>query len=402
LVGNSATIFAGAIYFSGSGAANIIDSTIANNTVSGSSGSGGGIVLSAFNGTMNVTGSTITGNTANSTLPTPGFGGGGIAFANGSGSVHLDNTIVSDNTSINGFSDIAAVNGAIITTSYSAISDTTGFTYTPGPGDLPIGANLKLQPLADNGGPTQTIAFAANSPVLNAGDPALANTTDQRGVTRSIGSAPDIGAYEYQPITIASVQVNDGSAQRSEVRSISVTFSGPVSFAGGNVAAAFQLQHVQTGNNVLLNTATSTNAAGQTVVTLTFSGAETDAISALNGGIPSLADGRYQLTVFGSAVSDAALGWALDGNADGLPGGDYVSPTDTLGGGAGQLLLYRLFGDVTGDGIVGPQDLGLIRAAYNSSVGSALYLSYLDADNSGTIDPADLGQFRTRFNATVF
>jgi hypothetical protein len=66
------------------------------------------------------------------------------------------------------------------------------------------------------------------------------------------------------------------------------------------------------------------------------------------------------------------------------------------------LHLYRLFGDVTGDGIVGPQDLGLIRAAYNSSVGSAFYLSYLDADNSGNVDPADLGQFRTRFNATVF
>jgi hypothetical protein len=181
-----------------------------------------------------------------------------------------------------------------------------------------------------------------------------------------------------------------------------VTFSGPVTFAGGNAAAAFQLRHVQTGNNVTLSAATSTNATGQTVVTLSFSGAETDAISALNSGIPSLADGRYQLIVFGSTVTDATLGWALDGNADGVSGGDYVSPTDTLGGGPGQLHLYRLFSDVTGDGVVDPQDLGQFRSAYNASSGSALYLSYLDADNSGVIDPADLGQFRSRYNATIF
>ena len=94
--------------------------------------------------------------------------------------------------------------------------------------------------------------------------------------------APDIGAYEYNPITIAGVQVNDGSAQRSEVRSLTVTFSGAVSFAGGNAnaAAAFQLTHLQTGNNVALSAAVSTNSQGQTVVTLSFSGLETDPVSA--------------------------------------------------------------------------------------------------------------------------
>ena len=105
--------------------------------------------------------------------------------------------------------------------------------------------------------------------------------------------------------TVAGVQVNDGSAQRSEVRSIAVTFSGPVNFAGGNAqaAAAFQLTHLTDSNNVDLSAAVSADAQGRTVVTLTFSGAETDAVSAENpqnltpAPLPSLADGRYQLTI---------------------------------------------------------------------------------------------------------
>ena len=80
------------------------------------------------------------------------------------------------------------------------------------------------------------------------------------------------------PTTIASIQINDGSAQRSELRSLTVTFTGAVNFADGPASApsAFQLQDLQNGTNVGLATAISTNAQGQSVVTLTFSGADTD------------------------------------------------------------------------------------------------------------------------------
>ena len=50
-----------------------------------------------------------------------------------------------------------------------------------------------LSPLADNGGPTQTMALQAGSPAINAGSGCP--TTDQRGATR-IGTC-DIGAYEF-------------------------------------------------------------------------------------------------------------------------------------------------------------------------------------------------------------
>jgi hypothetical protein len=203
--------------------------------------------------------------------------------------------------------------------------------------------------------------------------------------------------------TVAGVQVGDGSGQRSEVRSLIVTFSGPVTFAGGNVnaAAAFQLLHVQTGNNVDLASAVSMDALGRTVVTLSFSGAETDAISAQNSNFASLADGRYSLTILSGSVTGPG-GTALDGDGNGAPGGNYVSPTDTLGGGAGQLHLYRIFGDTNGDGIVDQQDLGQFRSTFNTSAPNPLYIAFLDANYDGNVDQQDLGQFRTRFNANVF
>jgi hypothetical protein len=391
--------------------ASLTGTTISDCTITGNTGQyGGGLYVVQSGGTLGVQNSTITGNSATSAMTSYFFAGGITIGGNFYGAITLalDSTIVSGNHAINGHLDIAAFGSTTaVTTAYSAIGSTSGFPYTPGPGDLPVGAALNLQPLANNGGPTKTIAFAAGSPLLNAGDPNTSLTTDQRGQPRAVGGTADIGAYEYLPVTVAGVQVNDGSAQRSEVRSIAVTFSGPVNFAGGLPGLAFQLQHVQTGDNVSSAVAVSTNGAGQTVVTLTFlpttiNGVnDTDPISAANGGQLSLADGRYQLTVNGAAVSDAALGWTLDGDADGVPGGNYVSPAETSYSPTA-LHLYRLFGDATGDGVVDLSDLTAFRGTYNAGTGNPAYLSYLDADNSGVVDLTDLTEFRNRYNHSVY
>ncbi len=415
----STTVGGGAIELGGTvggGGVTIVNSTIANNTAI----NGGGIATATLLGQLNIISSTITGNSATSGSGTVGHGGGGISLysasttTGASSTISLDSTIVSGNNATNGNSDIAATatgTAVAVQAAYSALGTSAGYTLTSLGNNLPTGSTLNLQSLAPNGGPTQTIAFSVGSALLNAGDPTAAGTTDQRGDPRVVGPAQDIGAYEYDPITIASVQVNGGAAQRSEVTSITVTFSGAVSFAGGNAAAAFQLQHVQDTTNVAnLAAAVSTNGSGQTVVTLTFtatgnSANEIDPESVMNGGAASLADGRYQMTVSSSAVSDAALGWALDGEAVGTPGDNYVSPTDTQGGGPGQVQLYRIFGDTDGSGIVDQLDLATFRGAFNSSSTgptSGSYLAYLDADNSGVIDQLDLAQFRGRFNASVF
>src|SRR5262249_26483760 len=158
------------------------------------------------------------------------------------------------------------------------------------------------------------------------------------------GTLTNVAGLLYNTTTVAptvnNVQVNDGSAQRSEVRSIQVTFSGQVTFAGSgtvnqNAAAAFEVDHINdlsthfaTPRAVGLTANVTTNGSGKTVVTLTFSGAETDPVSISDTGGPfslpiagpSLADGRYTLTVFSSKVS--ANGQALNG---GGPSGNYVT-----------------------------------------------------------------------------
>ena len=79
-----------------------------------------------------------------------------------------------------------------------------------------------------------------------------------------------------------------------------------------------------------------------------------------------------------------------------------ASPADTAGGGAGQVGLYRLFGDATGNGVVDLADLAAFRGTFNQTAPNAAYLAYLDADNSGTVDLADLSEFRSRFNQNLF
>lgn len=55
-----------------------------------------------------------------------------------------------------------------------------------------------LGPLAYNGGPTRTRSISATSPAINAGNNVAGVDFDQRGTSfaRSMGAAPDIGAYE--------------------------------------------------------------------------------------------------------------------------------------------------------------------------------------------------------------
>ncbi len=55
----------------------------------------------------------------------------------------------------------------------------------------------RLALLANNGGPTPTIALLPGSPAIDAGDTTAAPPTDQRGFLRPIGPAADIGAFEY-------------------------------------------------------------------------------------------------------------------------------------------------------------------------------------------------------------
>jgi hypothetical protein len=204
--------------------------------------------------------------------------------------------------------------------------------------------------------------------------------------------------YRVAVPLVQNVIVDDDSVQRSVVRNIRVVFDGVVTFVGPE-ADAFSL--VRTGGlpaGVTL-TVTPANVSGVTVATLTFSGSETEPNTA-PGVNPSLVDGLYTLTVRGDKVQNAT--GFLDGDANGAPGGDYVSPPPTPTGGPGQPRLFRLFGDGTGNGLVDLTDLALLRSTFNASLGDPAFSSYFDTEGNGVVDLLDLAAFRTRFNFNLF
>jgi hypothetical protein len=180
--------------------------------------------------------------------------------------------------------------------------------------------------------------------------------------------------------TVVSTQINDGSAQRSLVTSLTVTFSTQVSFAGNDATSAFSL--VRNDNANVSFTASASVVNGQTVVILNgFTGAATE-----HG---SLADGRYTLKAFAANINvDGVL---LDGDNDGVAGGDYTFSNGLL----------RMFGDANGDAHVDIADFGQFSSSFNLNSSQTGFLAYFDWNNDGTIDIADFGQFSLRIFTTL-
>ena len=175
--------------------------------------------------------------------------------------------------------------------------------------------------------------------------------------------------------SVSSFAVNDGEAQRSMVTHLTLTFGGIVTIDGD----AFVLKRDDgTGVEIVVS---SQVVGDQTIVTLTFDGA------GIVGG--SLADGRYTLTVLADRIHDAS-GQALDGDGDGLPGGDYVD------------YLFRLFGDADGDGDVDNKDYFSFRTTAGKRAGDAGFLWFLDADGDGIVNVAtDYAAFTAQNRKTL-
>ena len=202
-------LFGGGIY-NDNGTVEVTNSTLSGNETTNAGSRGAGIYNKA--GTVTLTNSTISGNKANPNTdnPFPDILPNRIssgAIWNG-GTVNVKNTIIA----LNSAATNPDVDGSFASGGYNLIGNGTGSTGFTAVGDrvgtaaAPI--DPLLNPLANNGGPTQTVALQPGSPAINGGDPAFVLTSgpfigppfyDQRGISpfnRVSGGIIDIGAFE--------------------------------------------------------------------------------------------------------------------------------------------------------------------------------------------------------------
>ncbi|HSD88220.1 MAG TPA: right-handed parallel beta-helix repeat-containing protein [Kofleriaceae bacterium] len=159
--------------------------SLTNSTFTNNSGQASPVVNN--NATLTVAHNTFAGNTA-----TDSSRGGAFTQYSGGTSTWTNNLLANNN----GPSGNCSVAGTLVSgggnlgfpDSSSCLFDTAG--------DLAV--DPLVRPLADNGGPTLTIALGAGSPAIDAAATAGCPATDQRGVARPLGTACDIGAVEQQ------------------------------------------------------------------------------------------------------------------------------------------------------------------------------------------------------------
>jgi len=178
--------------------------------------------------------------------------------------------------------------------------------------------------------------------------------------------------------TVETVAVNGGGDQRSVVNNLQVTFSEFVTVDAG----AFEVIQRSTGLavDVLFS---SEDVLGKTIATLTFTGDLTE--------YGSLVDGNYLLTTRGDRVHDRQSGLDLDGDEDGLAGGNHEFGEEEIDG------FFRFFGDQDGDRDVDNRDFLKFRGTFRRSDPDPAYLWYFDFDNDGDVDNRDFLKFRSRF-----
>ena len=204
-VSNLARNQGGALWIGGDNTnVSLTNVTLAGNvaaSVNGADGLGGGIMVAG--GRLSVNHATIANNQA-------GFMGG--AIYGGGANVILKNTIIAGNTAHNPWNMNRQCTAAL-TNGGNNLQYPANNPTDPDQIECATGIQVldpQLSGLADNGGPTWTMALLPDSPAIDTGNAATCLPTDQRGIRRPQGSSCDSGAYEvvtglalYPPVAFA-------------------------------------------------------------------------------------------------------------------------------------------------------------------------------------------------------
>jgi hypothetical protein len=214
----------------------------------GVGGYGGGV---CSGGALTVTACTITANSAGTGgygggcfnltghggQGGPGGDGGGIYSSSGAASATLCNALIALNSVGNGQNGGVAgtpsniglpgadgsgpeLCGAFTSLGYNLVrvADSAAALVNEADSDLVGSAAAAIDPvigsLANNGGPTPTVALLPGSPAIDAGDDSQTGT-DQRGFPRKSGAHVDIGAFELQIFGLSAPAVTSGTGALS-------------------------------------------------------------------------------------------------------------------------------------------------------------------------------------------
>ena len=243
-------------------------------------------------------------------------GGGGIYAAKGA-TVILANDIVAGNTTPNTPWG-PDVNGNFQSQGFNLIGKTdgsTGFNAADLTGTAAKPLAARLGALASNGGPTQTLLPQTGSPAINAGENSSVPsgvTTDQRGYTRVVGTAVDIGSVEVQPAP--TVTVTAPAAQTANV-GVSKSFSIG-SFTATGTTAPYAVD-VAWGDGTADTKFALTAAGTVTAQAHTFAKAGTDTVTVTVTDAAGHS-GKTTFTVAVAAATQSITGTVFnDANKDG-------------------------------------------------------------------------------------
>jgi hypothetical protein len=364
--------------------------TIAASTISDNHASyGGGICNYGGNheqpGTVTISASTISGNSA-------GNGGGicnGHYYFPPFGKVTIVSSTISGNSASNGagvyIEPENQILGAVATvmTAMSLFDNPAGGNLVVGDGAtfVSLGHNLfsdapataldptdlvntdpLLGPLADNGGPTMTMALLPGSPAIDAGsnDSVPAGVQyDQRGpgFQRIVNGTVDIGAFEWQPY-VASF----------------------IAFWGSQTAplqlAADGLRLLPAGRN--------TDLPWLNINQLTITLSTAEPLTPADIIVSSTSHSDYGPVTLSGSGTDCTIMLSQP-----ITVADRVTIKLNLGGMVAPTFeLDVLPGDVNDDGIVNAQDMVLIRNVIQKT-GDPLMIGWADVDGLGGVNLTD-------------
>jgi hypothetical protein len=248
-------------------------------------------------------------------------------------------------------------------------------------GTYPIG----VEDLGLSEFPQGTVAFGIDVDVRSIEIPILGDTQSEADETYEVvvvaaDSGPVTGAVRNAAILnddaprVDATILDDGSNQRSAIRTIQVEFTGLVDAP----PSAFSLTYLGNENDPL-------NLPVDDIVVTPVDDDETAAtrvtIQRLTG--QSLIDGNYRLDIQGGLIRARFGNWPMSD--------DYSFGDDEAD------RFYRKYGDVNGNRTVDLTDFSVFRRTFGLKEDQPGYRSELDADADEIIDLFDFAAFRRNF-----